>query len=578
MGALGLPPGPWLERAAANGLLDYTDAYNFHFYGHAKDLGGVIAAHRAASRRLSAKREGRSAKSEAASAKGQVHGAEGSDALRLPLGTLPTSATELPMWITECGLDAVPGDDFLNPARRQLQAEFTVETARQALAAEDVAVFMPFILAHQDDPYAMTLSADRPLPAWDAYAKFTRENPWPERPLAREPHEPNPIVVQWLSDNRTCLPRKVGGTYRFRANESIKGELRVYSFGEQAVRGRLSAKREGVSAKGDSRRSETGDLRPEEKRGGKGEGRSAESEVKRPETGRRLGGDGEANLRPEGSGRSSPLSVGGSSLSGPDPVRIASNGQPITALGAIDIAPGGMYSVPIEIRAVGAGYFRETVEVTFVPEHESGTEAAPPGLGVSVASFGLEAGTSVADFDEEPLRLKPLPDGIVRFPQAAPFTVSGQSGVWTLTNGLKGEPALAGSADARSGIRMWIEESSDDPLAPPAAVAAVDGIPRADFLRLQLDRPMSRDCKVLVVLVDDRGQRYSIWENFGADYYGSRSDVWLNLQDIHADFWGPMSADYAFRPERIREVHLRVYLKKSNDPVGVALSLLRAKR
>ena len=50
MGALALHPGPWWERAVANGLLDYTDAYNFHFYGYAADLTSVIEAHRSALR------------------------------------------------------------------------------------------------------------------------------------------------------------------------------------------------------------------------------------------------------------------------------------------------------------------------------------------------------------------------------------------------------------------------------------------------------------------------------------------------------------------------------------------------
>ena len=54
MGALALHPGPWWERAVANGLLDYTDAYNFHFYGYAADLTSVIDAHRSALRELGA--------------------------------------------------------------------------------------------------------------------------------------------------------------------------------------------------------------------------------------------------------------------------------------------------------------------------------------------------------------------------------------------------------------------------------------------------------------------------------------------------------------------------------------------
>lgn len=201
MGALGCPPGPWLERAARNGLLDYTDAYNFHFYGHAEDLTEEMAGHRAFARRW---------------------GRPG-----------------IPLWITECGINAVTPDDFLNPQRRQLQAEFTVATARQALATDDVAVFMPFILVHDKDPYAMTLSADRPLPAWEAYAQFTKENPWPSRTVAMPPRDPNPIVVQWLPDNETTIPHKVSGTYRFKGDQPIKGELRIYNFSDRAIHGKL---------------------------------------------------------------------------------------------------------------------------------------------------------------------------------------------------------------------------------------------------------------------------------------------------------------------------------------------------
>lgn len=138
-------------------------------------------------------------------------------------------------------------------------------------------------------------------------------------------------------------------------------------------------------------------------------------------------------------------------------------------------------------------------------------------------------------------------------------------------------PPLGSVRSQVSAARFWIEKENTDPLVPTLAVAAVDGLPAAGFIRLQLDKPMTNECKVLVVLVDDRGQRYSIWENFGADYYGSRSDIWLNLEDFHADFWGPMSADYHFRPERIREVHLRIYLDNPNDPVEVQLTLLKAK-
>ncbi|MBL9218361.1 MAG: hypothetical protein JNG82_07730 [Opitutaceae bacterium] len=54
MGSLGLPPGPWLERFAANDGFAYTDAYNYHYYGYADDFTGVYHQHEAAASELSA--------------------------------------------------------------------------------------------------------------------------------------------------------------------------------------------------------------------------------------------------------------------------------------------------------------------------------------------------------------------------------------------------------------------------------------------------------------------------------------------------------------------------------------------
>ena len=477
MGALGMPPGPWLERAAANGLLDYTDAYNFHFYGHAKDLTGVIEAHRGFLRKQGPPAKG------------------------------------MPLWITECGIEAVDKKDFLNPQRRQMQASFTSSTARQALAASDVAVFMPFILVEEGDPYAMVLSAERTFPAWNAYAKFTRENPWPERPLARPPANPNPIVMQWLPDNRTCVPHKVSGTYRFRGPQPIKGELRIYNFGSTAVEGRI-----------------------------------------------------EMALLKKAAIRNR----------GPDsPSR------------AISVPPMETITVPLEFTAIAGEGFREWVGAAFV--EQSGRH--------SPVFFGVEREGTLADFVETPLAVHPLPGEVIRFPQVAEYQSGEHVGVWSTMNGLKGKdlkpetgnlkPEMSGpniqvpgfnslaygTASSSSGS-FWIERRNTDPLVPTMAVAGIDGLPGHGFIRMQLDKPMTKARKVLVVLVDDRGQRYTIWENFGADYYGSRSDIWLNLEDFHADFWGPCSADYRFRPKRIREVHLRFYLDDPGDVVGVRLSLL----
>ncbi|MEZ5413454.1 MAG: hypothetical protein R3F03_03975 [Opitutaceae bacterium] len=41
MAPLALPPGPYFEQLVANGLLSYTDAFNYHYYGYAEDFTGA---------------------------------------------------------------------------------------------------------------------------------------------------------------------------------------------------------------------------------------------------------------------------------------------------------------------------------------------------------------------------------------------------------------------------------------------------------------------------------------------------------------------------------------------------------
>jgi hypothetical protein len=196
MGALGLPPGPWLERAARNGLYDYTDGLNFHFYGVASDLTGVIEAQRNFAQRF-------------------------------------VSDRKLPMWITECGMNAIPEGKMDDPHARQLQRKFTAETARIA-AREKIAVFMPFVfVAAAGDGYSLTRSRTEPYPAWTTYAALTRT-------------ENLPPVPALAPDNLTCIPHKVSGTYWFdneeEGSDAIEGEFVVYNFSGSPVRGDLETR------------------------------------------------------------------------------------------------------------------------------------------------------------------------------------------------------------------------------------------------------------------------------------------------------------------------------------------------
>ena len=472
MGALALPPGPWLERAMRNDLLDCTDAYNFHFYGYARDLPGVIAAHRALLQAMFPP-SGLAAR----------HGRPGA---MFPESRGAAPRTAPPMWITECGINAVAPDDFYNPQRRALQAAFARETARVARAARDVAMFMPFILVHADDAHAMTVRADFPLPAWDGYAGYVRGHAWPQRPLVRSEAAPNRIVVQWMPDNASTVPHKVAGTYRFLADGPVRGVLRVYNFGDKPACGRIEA------------------------------GELPHVKIVSP----------------------SLAAMGGGRLQSAE----------------LMVAAGGRIDLPVAFSPAAQGYFRDEWAAAFTG---GGGRRSP-------VVFGLERWPEGKDFTESPLALKQA--GKVSFEEGT--TAGKPVGPWTPLNGLE-----VTSATASGGVFL-VERGSRDPLLPTTAVAAVDGLPAKGFLRLQLNRPMASAAFVRVDLVDKKGQRFSIWENLGMNYARPSPDVWLSIEDFNVYFWGRCKADARLHPADVREVQLRFFFRKTNDPVDARLSFM----
>lgn len=454
MGALALPPGPWLERARRNGLLDYTDAYNFHYYSDAAGLSDTIRAHAVVAER------------DASGAAGAMPGFQKSPLLwRRTAGT-----TRLPLWITECGFKAVTRDTWLDPARRELQAAFTRETARQALESNRVAVFTPFIFAHDGDPFAMTLPGAKPLPAWDAYVAFTREHPWPQREWSRPPPAPDPVVVQWLPDNHTTVPHKVSGTYRFWRDEPLRGEFRIYNFSDHAIHGRWRMR--------------------------------------------------------------APSSLG----------------TTFPAVRELDLAPGTVTTLPGEFKRDRAGYFQAWVQGEFRDDH--GEESG--------AWFGLETPPIAADFSEEPLPLRPLPGGKIAYPINVDYHLTSQGDTWT---GVNGVTVSSGSA---TNLAFTVTDphasENSDPLYLPMAVAAVNGLPAHGFLVIKWGELPHAGHQVRVDLVDDAGQRFSIWENLGRSYYEPRAtETWLNVDDFGLFFWGHCSLYPKLHPGRVREVQLRFY-------------------
>ncbi|WP_438483654.1 hypothetical protein [Oleiharenicola lentus] len=511
MGALGNAPGPWLERAARNRLLEYSDAYNFHFYGHAEDFTSVINVHAAFVKRWDSVDRGRST---------LVGGWEGAGQERLTVDR----SNSLPFWVTESGMNAVDPDDFLNPVRRQLQAEFTVSTAKQALAHSRVSIFMPFILVHKGDPYAMTLSATKPLPAWNAYAKFTRENAWPQRPLARIPANPNPLVVQWLPDNETTVTHKVSGTYRFKGDQPIVGAFKLYNFSEQAIHGQLNG----------------------------GQLKFATIELQR------------ANPH-EQSAVCSHLSA--------------------SKVEEIIVPSMGVVSVPVIITARQSGYFSEFYTAEFVsddgrrsPVH-FGIERAP--IKEDFVSVPLRLAALKKRETKHPIfpgQTKASESGVwtgfnglklqAEAVPVKPFQVAELPAINSQLQALSPKP---------SSLTVWAESIPNDPLAPPIAIARVKKLPKKGFIYLKTNRPMTAAARVRVDLVDRVGRRFAIWENVGMRYSGPNDEAWLNLADFNSYAWGRITDDPRLHPEQVEEIQLRFFIRKANDPFSVSMEFRHAK-
>lgn len=75
MAPLALPPGPWLEAFMANGGLNYTGGFNYHYYGYAEDFSGVYRQFHAAVKELTVGRATARAKERGRSKPAPLHGA-----------------------------------------------------------------------------------------------------------------------------------------------------------------------------------------------------------------------------------------------------------------------------------------------------------------------------------------------------------------------------------------------------------------------------------------------------------------------------------------------------------------------
>ena len=172
--SLALPPGPWAERAAANGLFAYGDGANLHYYGREADFPGFL--------RL---------------ARNFFHGSA-------------SGRAELPLWITEIGIE-LPDASRASLAR---QSRYFSSTLRAAADAR-VAAFFPY--AFRDGNYSLVDEAGAPRPALGTYLKSTKTRSLGngEPAVAESGREVSRTILQWAPAPGNCRPDKVSGCYFF---------------------------------------------------------------------------------------------------------------------------------------------------------------------------------------------------------------------------------------------------------------------------------------------------------------------------------------------------------------------------
>jgi len=242
MAPLGLPPGPYLERLVANGLLSYTDGFNYHFYGYAADFTGVYRQFEGA---LSDLNQG---------------------------GIKPVRP--LPIFLTECGYgmlghqaaDTVEGRvrqwDWFREVSTQLEilrpeapmmfllrpylernlTEFGLEMPvqqRLTFGPADFGEKSPSPWLHQ---IGLQMGASVASPALAYLASRGVDPALPPRAWTLPVAQPSPIVIDFLPEDRMrAIKGFQGYALSGPSNEALggKGELRVYNFSDHSLAGHL---------------------------------------------------------------------------------------------------------------------------------------------------------------------------------------------------------------------------------------------------------------------------------------------------------------------------------------------------
>jgi hypothetical protein len=455
--SLGLPPGPWLERAVANGLLDYGDAFNLHYYGHASDFADFL------------------------------------DLSRTFLRDHLASGEQLPLWITEIGIktDAAAPDAAW---RLQRQTRYLRDTMRTAANAPDVAAFLPY--SFRDANYSLADGGYGPYPALALYLRESRTQRLRDDPAwLDQAARASRVILQWAAG--ACVPDKVSGAYEF-IDHDLRGTVRLYNFSTRAMTGTLEL---------------TGLTR-------------IQAQI--------------AGWRP---------------------------GRTIT------IPPLGRIDLPVRFSLATPGYLRETAGFLW---HDAATRGESP------LSFGLATAPPESDFVSHPIaahRPDAGPGGFQWIDAPAPYSVTDASGPWLGLNGLTVQVLtnieLTRSPSLTALFYLFTYFDRDE---PTMAVAKVDGFPSSDFLRLRFSRPPGEGFTVRVDLIDNRGERYTVFENGGSSGARPSREIRLHWRDFNLYFWGRYPGrQHPLDPRSVREIQLRFHFDHANDPVQIDFDALQAR-
>jgi hypothetical protein len=484
MGSLAHAPTPWLERMAANEHFEYTDGLNIHFYGHARDFQNFVRVQRDFA---------------------QSH----------------VKDRALPIWVTECGIDGLPSDDYDNAGARQLQADFTLKTAKVAVE-EKIAVFMPFLLVAAEHRtggvggHDMVKNPTEHYPAWEVYRDFTNGNSLENLPVSLPPENPGRIVVQWLPDYSTCVPHKVSGAYwSERGQNSLAGEVVIYNFSSQPVSGRLTQM---VSAP--------------------------------------------ASVQIVGDAAESLIEV-------PPLARVQ---VPVT----FTVPEMEFYRSDVRFEFIPANPDLD-------PSHKPSwvvfaIESRPSG---QILNERAEVAATRPDTQSDPREFSlAWPDQPFKITSASgPWIGVNGALVAPIDRESSGEDHASKDGILSAGWSFAVEQTPDGinpKTSPPVAITRVNGLPELanGYLRLRMPGVFGRDGSFRVDLIDEEGQRFAIAENFGDNRFSpTPGELLLAYRDFHLYAWGRVTSNYKLDPNKVREIQLRLFMTPNQSPMEVRIDV-----